>query len=65
VVSKVSEEMADVDFYYVDVDKSPELAGQFGIRSIPTMVLLKNGGEEANRVVGFIPETQVREFARS
>jgi thioredoxin 1 len=65
VVSKVSEEMTDVDFYYVDVNKSPELAEQFRIRSIPTMILLKNRGKEANRSVGFIPEDQVKEFAQS
>lgn len=56
--------MTEADFYYVDVDQSPELAGKFGIRSIPTMILLKKG-EEANRTVGFIPETKVKEFAQS
>lgn len=64
VVSDVSEQMDDVDFYYVDVDKAGELATQFGVQSIPTMVLLKDG-EETNRHVGFIPEDEVKEFAQS
>jgi thioredoxin 1 len=64
VVSKVSEQEADIDFYYVDVDQSSDIASQFEIRSIPTMVLIKNG-EETNRTVGFIPEGKVKEFAHS
>lgn len=64
VVSKVSEEVTDVDFYYVDVDQSPDLANQFTVRSIPTLILIKNE-EEASRSVGFIPEEQVVEFSHS
>jgi thioredoxin 1 len=64
VVSKVSEQEADVGFYYIDVDQSPEIASQFGVRSIPTLVLIKNG-EETNRSVGFIPEAKVKEFSHS
>lgn len=64
VVSDVAEQLDSVDFYYVDVDKAPDLAQQFGVQSIPTMVLLKEG-QEANRSVGFIPEEQVKEFAQS
>ncbi|WP_077589339.1 thioredoxin family protein [Planococcus lenghuensis] len=63
VVSNVAEQVSSVDFYYVDVDQSPELAQQFGVQSIPTMVLLKDG-EEADRSVGFIPEEKVKEFAQ-
>jgi thioredoxin 1 len=60
----VSEETTDVDIYYVDVDQSSELASQFGIQSIPTMVLIKDG-EEVNRSTGAIPEEQVKEFVHS
>lgn len=64
VVSKVAEEETDIDIYYVDVDQSPDLAGQFGIMSIPTLVLIKNG-QEADRSIGFIPEGKVKEFIHS
>jgi thioredoxin 1 len=64
VVSSVSEQLDTVDFYYVDVDESGDLAAKFGVQSIPTMVLIKNG-EEANRSVGFVPEEQVKSFAQS
>jgi thioredoxin 1 len=64
VVSKVSEQEADVDFYYLDVDQSSEIAGQYNVKSIPTLVLIKNG-EETNRSVGFITEDKVKDFAHS
>ena len=64
VVSKLSEQDTQVDYYYIDVDQSPELAGQFGVRSIPTLVLMKNG-KESGRRVGAAPEAEVKRFAHS
>lgn len=64
VVSSVSEQLDNVNFYYVDVDDSNDLAQQFGVQSIPTMVLIKEG-KETNRFVGYAPEEQVIEFAQS
>ncbi|ASN04788.1 thioredoxin family protein [Virgibacillus necropolis] len=64
VVSEVAEELDTVEFYYVDVDESSDLAGEFGVQSIPTMVLIKDG-KEADRSVGFVPEERVKEFAQS
>ncbi|WP_053219926.1 thioredoxin family protein [Virgibacillus senegalensis] len=65
VVSSVAEQLDTVDFYYVDVDEAGELAQQFGVQSIPTLVKIKDGGEEADRSVGFMPEEQVKAFAES
>lgn len=45
----------------IDVDQHRELAGMFGIRSVPTVVLLKNG-EIADGFSGALPEGQLREF---
>lgn len=42
VFSKVSGEYDDVVFAKVDVDANPELADTFGVRAIPTLVVLKN-----------------------
>ena len=38
----------------VNVDEEPELARQFGVMSIPTVVFLKNG-KEVDRKVGVMP----------
>jgi len=45
----------------VDVDKQQELAGGFGVRSIPTVVLVKDG-QVLDGFAGALPEGQLREF---
>ena len=45
----------------VDVDKQQELAGMFGIKSIPTVVLVKDG-QVLDGFAGALPEGQLREF---
>lgn len=44
----------DINFAKVNVDEEPELAAQFGIRSIPTLLLIKNG-KVAEQVIGARP----------
>ena len=46
-----------VNFCKVDVDEMQELAGQFDIMSIPTIVLFKDG-QEVNRMIGAIPQEE-------
>ena len=47
-----------VRFFKVDVDKSPDLAWQLGVRGIPTLVYFRDG-EEVNRTVGFLSKQQL------
>ncbi|HEU5058150.1 MAG TPA: thioredoxin TrxC [Kofleriaceae bacterium] len=48
----------------VNVDENQELAGRFGVRSIPTMVVLR-GGREVDRMVGALPAAEIeRRLAR-
>ena len=42
----------------VDTDALPQVAGRFGIRSIPTMVLFR-GGQEAKRLTGAMPASAI------
>ncbi len=42
----------------VNVDEQPDLAGQFKVMGIPTMVVFKNGAE-VNRIVGFRPRRDI------
>lgn len=51
VVEELSEECIDVKFAKLNVDEEPEVAEQYGIMSIPTLILFKNG-EVAKRVTG-------------
>lgn len=50
----------DVKFVKVDVDDNQELAGQFGIRSIPTLLLFDDG-EKVEQIVGSVPKERIRE----
>ena len=44
----------------VNVDHNPDISLKFGVRSIPTIVFLKNG-EEVDRSVGAVPKAKLQE----
>jgi len=55
VLEEISEELAGkANFYNVDVDDDGALAAGFGISSVPTVLILKNG-KVADQSVGFRP----------
>ena len=43
MVEQIAEEREDVKVGKVNVDEQPELASQFGVFSVPTLVVMKNG----------------------
>lgn len=44
IIEELDQEMADkVDIYKCNVDECPDIASSFNIRSIPTLILFKNG----------------------
>lgn len=53
----------DIRFVKVDSDAAPVASQQFGIRSIPTLLLMKNGKEIA-RQSGVMPAAQIIAWAR-
>lgn len=55
ILEQLSDENEGVKFASIDVDDAERLAIQYGISSIPCMILFKNG-EEADRVVGAVPK---------
>ena len=50
-----------INIEVVDVDESPDLAKQYGIRGVPTMVKLDEGREVA-RKVGMVSEADLLKF---
>ncbi|GAW63776.1 Thiol-disulfide isomerase and thioredoxin [Ligilactobacillus acidipiscis DSM 15836] len=61
VVEQLSDEMSDVSFTKMDVDQNPETAAHFGIMSIPTL-MVKKDGEVVDTVVGYHPKDQLKQI---
>lgn len=55
ILSELAEEHPEFVIAKVNVDKEPELASEFGVMSIPTLVVLEKG-EVINRVTGARPK---------
>lgn len=59
VVEEVAEEMSGrLDVYKCNVDEESELAQQFQIVSIPTLILFK-GGKAVHTMVGSMPKAEL------
>ena len=58
IVDEVAEERSDVKVGKVNVDEQPELAGEFGVMSIPTLLVFR-GGKLVNQAVGARPKAGV------
>lgn len=65
ILSPIVEEVAKVNnnvkVVRINVDESQELAIEYGVMSIPTLVIIKNG-KEINRSVGVISQSQIEEL---
>lgn len=60
IFEELSSEVEGMDFYKVNVDEASDLAGQFGVQSIPTLILFKNGAV-ADKIMGLMPKEQLKE----
>lgn len=58
-LEKVNDEMGEkVTIAKLNVDNNPQTAGNFGVMSIPTLMLFKNG-EAVSKIVGAQPKEQL------
>lgn len=58
LVEEIAKERSDIKVVKINVDEEQELAMQFGVISIPTLVVMKNG-KIANQVTGARPKAQI------
>jgi len=54
-VEEIAEERKDIKVGKINVDEQPELAAQFGVMSIPTLVVIKEG-KIVNQAMGARPK---------
>ena len=57
-VEEIAAERSDIKVGKINVDDEPELASKFGVMSIPTLVVMKDG-QIANQAVGARPKAQI------
>ena len=58
IVDEIAAERSDIKVGKINVDEQPELAVQFGVMSIPTLVVMKSG-RIVNQAVGARPKAQI------
>lgn len=58
IVEEIAGERSDIKVGKVNVDEQPELARQFGVMSIPTLVVMRNG-KVVRQAVGAHPKRQI------
>ena len=58
IVEEIADERPDIKVCKINVDENPELASQFGVMSIPTLVVMENG-QIVNQAMGARPKEAI------
>ena len=61
VIEELASERSNAKFIKVNVDEQQELAKQYGVMSIPTIIVFKNG-KIKNTNVGFVPKEIIQSW---
>ena len=63
IVDEVAKEMEDVKFYKLDIDEADEVAEEYEIMSIPTLLVFENG-ELKNKKIGMSTKEEIIELVK-
>ena len=63
IVDEVAKEMSEIKVVKVNVDEAQDLAMNYQVMSIPTLVVIKNG-KEAKRSVGLIDKSEIKNLVK-
>ena len=58
IIDQIADERTDIKVGKINVDEEQELAEQFGIMSVPTLLVIKDG-KTVNKSVGLKPKNQI------
>lgn len=63
MLGPIMESVSDqVNYQKIDVDNNQELSIKYGVRNIPTLVLVDGNGNELNRSTGVLQKQQIIDF---
>lgn len=63
IIDEVAKETTDLMVVKVDIDKYPNIATKYGIMSIPTLKVFKNGKEEKTSI-GYIEKDAIKDLLK-
>lgn len=63
IVDEIADETSSIKVGKVNVDEQPELAGQFQVMSIPTLIVIKDG-KVTNQSVGAKPKAAILDLLK-
>jgi thioredoxin 1 len=58
VIEEIAGQTAGAKFVKLNTDENPNIAAEYGISGIPTLILFK-GGQVVDRIVGFVPKSAI------
>lgn len=58
IVDEIANENSDIKVCRINIDANQDLAVQYNVMSIPTLVVIKSG-KEVNRAVGVLPKNEI------
>ena len=63
IVDEIAQESEDIKVVKINVDESPDIAMDYRVMSIPTLIVIKDGQEKA-RSVGFVEKAKILELLK-
>ncbi len=61
IIEEIAKENENVKFVKIDIDKEEQIAMEYQVMSIPTLVLIQEG-KEVNRIIGLADKYQILDF---
>lgn len=63
VVDEIAAENASVKICKVNIDEESAIAAEYGVMSIPTLILFRDG-QVANKSIGVVPKSEIEEMLK-
>lgn len=63
IIDELASENEEVEFYKLDVDDAEEVSREYGIMSIPTILVFEDG-KLSKKQVGFMPKEELESFIK-